>query len=106
MMVAHLLAFVKLDTFILVSITLVSTSIDVCTSMDGGIPFVDLFSSYASFYVGYASINCYSTPLSSNFSMFTISINVVFGLAYTLELQPLLRLGKNSTIDVPVLYIS
>jgi len=106
MMVVHLFAFVKPGTLILIFVTFICISVDVYTSMDGYTPSANIFSSYVSFYANCVLTDRYSTPLSSNFSMFTTSINVAPNLAYTLELQPLLRMYKNSTVDVLVLYIS
>ncbi len=93
MMVTHLLASVEPDAFISISIALGCTFINVCIFVDGYIPTSSIFSS--------------STPSSSSdFSMFIGSIDVALGPTYTLELQPLLRLCKNSIIDVLVLYMS
>jgi hypothetical protein len=64
------------------------------------------FSSLASFYIVCYSRKCYSiASFSSDSSMNTNFINVAFGLIYTLAHQLLLLMCKNSTINVPVLYM-
>ncbi len=86
--------------------TLGYTSINIYTSSDGYTPTSNMSSSSTSFYVAYASIDCYSTPSTSfDSSMYTRSIKGTIGLACSFELQPLLCLCKNSTIDVSNLYI-
>ncbi len=100
-MVAHLITFVALDAFMSISIALG------CTSVNSYTLALNTSSSFVSFCIACASIDHYSTPLSSSdFSMYTKSIGVVFGPTCSLVLQPLLCLRKNSTIDLPNLYIS
>jgi hypothetical protein len=86
------------------------TSMDYCTST---CTFVDrctstlmTFSSLMSFHAISYSIKCCSTTLSSfNSSMNTRSIDVVLGHVYFFACQLHLLLPKNSTIDVPIIYI-
>jgi hypothetical protein len=105
MMVACHLAFITLGAPISISITLGCTSIDICIFVNGCIPALITYSSFASFYPICASTDRYSTPLfSSTFSMYIGSIDIALSLTCSLEFQPLLRLHKNSIIDVPNLY--
>ncbi len=77
-----------LDALILISITLGCTFVNVYA------PALDISSSSMS-YTAYALTNCYSTPSSSsNSSMYTKSTYVAHGPAYSLKLQPLLRMCK------------
>jgi hypothetical protein len=106
MMVAHLFTSITPSTLISISSTVGCTPINIYTSIDGCTPTSNMLSSFASFYIACASIDYYSTPSSSsNSSMYTRSIDVILGHACSLELQPLICLCKNSTIDVLILYI-
>jgi hypothetical protein len=76
------------------------TFLDGCTSAS------TTFFPPMSFYVVYASTKCYSiASFSSNSSMNTKSTNVVHGPVYFLARQLIIRLHKNSTTNVLVLYI-
>ncbi len=107
-MVAHLLAPITPYVLILISITFGCTFVDVYIFIITCTLTSNTSSSFVFFCIAYASIDRYSTPSSSsNFSMFTTSINVAFGLACSLEFQqPLLHMHKNSTTYVSNLYIS
>jgi hypothetical protein len=105
MMVACHLASIALGAFISIFITLNYTSIDVYIFVNGCIPTLFTSSFVTSFYFICASTNRYSTPLfSSTFSMYIGSIDITPSPTCSLEFQPLLRLHKNSIIDVPNLY--
>ncbi len=100
-MVEHLFAFVASSALMPIFVTFGYTFVDGCTLTSY------TSSSYVSFCVAYASTDCCSTPLSlSNFSMYTRSIGVAFGPAYSLELQPFLHLHKKSISNVLDMYIS
>ncbi len=115
--ITHLLFTIASDSRLLISITLrcastiAYTFLDCCTStyifMDGCTFTWMTFSSLALFYLVYASTKCCSTTsYSSNFSMNTKSTNVAPGFVRSLTRQCLLLLLKNSTADVPVVFIS
>ncbi len=98
-MVVLLLTFVSLSVVMSISIPLS------CISLNGYIPTLGTSPSSTSLYIACSSTNRYSTPSSSDSSMYIKSTGVVLGLACSLELQPLLHLCKNYTIDVPDLYM-
>ncbi len=78
----------------------------ICTSMNGYTSASTMFSSLASICSVCISTKCCSTTSSSsNSSMNTISTDVALGPVYFLARQCLLPLHKNSTINVPVIYM-
>ncbi len=105
-MVAHLFASIALGAFILICIAFHCTFVNVYTFVDGCTLTLVMSSSLVPFCVICASTNCCSTTLFSfDFSMYTKSTDVALGLVCSLALQPFLCLHKNSTLDVPDLYI-
>jgi len=77
-----------------------------CTFVDNYSPFVTMSSSPVSFCIVYASTKCCSSTLSSTDSLMHIgSTNVAPSLVCSLPCQHCLFLRKNSTIDVPVVYV-
>jgi hypothetical protein len=115
--IAHLLFATAFDSHLLISIALhcafaiTCTFVDYCTST---CTFIDsctstsmTFSSFVSFYVVCSYTKCCSIASSSFDSSMNIgSIDVILGHVCFLTHQLLLLLCKNSTTNVPILYIS
>jgi hypothetical protein len=77
-----------------------------CTFVDNYSSFATMLSSLASFYIIYASTKCYSLALSSfDSSMHTKSVDVALDHVCSFTCQCHLLLRKNSTLDVPVIYV-
>ncbi len=106
-MMVHLFFAKAFDSNISISIAPSCASINAYTCVDDCTFTMTMLSSLASICTIYASTNYYSTALSSSdSSMNTQSINVALGFVYALTHQCLLLLRKNSTIDVPIWFIS
>jgi hypothetical protein len=115
--ITRLLFATSFDSCLSISITLpyastiAHTSMDccisTCTYVDGYTYASIIFSSHVCMCIVCASTKCYSITSSSfDFSINTRSTNVAPSLVYSFARQLLLLLRKNSTTDVPIMYIS
>ncbi len=86
--------------------TFVDRCTSTCTSMDSCSYISTMLSSPVSFYIVYASTNCYSkTSSSSNSSMNTESTDAALGPICFLAHQCLFLLRKNLNVDVQIVSI-
>ncbi len=104
---SHCSIFINLHCAFAIVCTFVACCTFNYTSMNGRSSCVTMFSSLVSFCIIYASTKWCSLASSSfDFSMHTGSIDVALGHVYFLTRQHHLLLHKNSTVDVPIVFMS